>query len=216
MWIQLKSKQYIEKQGTQKTYHVGDWVDVGKFLALKLIESGQAHIPNQEINGEYLDYTAGIAVLGNKLEENTRKQIETTVNKLSFAFIDKPELPFSETMIYDSSFTKIRPELIGIGFYWLQNFEVIAPIFDYEQLAIHIGSDNDRRLTKEVVEEMRIPVYDDKLLFVRRSEKTKALIKSYNDFRKEIKEPKLALLCAIYEHKPLLLPMPTTWMNRDR
>lgn len=215
MWIQLLGGKNIEKMGVQKLYKKGDWVDVGKHLAIKWIADGTAHIPNQEINSEQIDYTAGLCVTG-VLGDNTKKKIETVANHLSFTQTDKPEIPFSETLIYDPKFTKIRPEFIGIGFYWLKSFEVVMPLWSYSELAIHIGSEQDRIITKEVIRDLRVPVYDSVLIYVRRSKKTLEFIDTYNQYCEKIKEKKLALLCAFYEHKPITLALPTTWLNKDR
>ncbi len=215
MWIQLKATKHIEMMGVQKTYRAGDWVDIGKHLAIKWIADGSAYIPNQEINAGNIDYTAGLCVIGD-LTDNIKKKIETAANHLSFYYADKPELPFSETLIYDATFKKIRVEFIGTGFYWLKTFEVILPLFSYKKLAIHAGNEQDREITKAIIRDLRVPMHDERLMFVRRSDKTIAFIESYNNYCDIIKEKKLALLCAYYEHKPITLALPTTWLDKDR
>jgi len=216
MWVQLLAGKNIEKMGTQKLYRAGDWVDVGKHLAIKWISDGSAHIPNQEINSDQIDYTAGICVTGNEISDNLKRKIETVANHLLFVHMDEPEIVFSETLIYDTKFTKIRPEFIGIGFYWLKTFEVAMPLWSYSELAIHLGTERDREITKEVIRDLRVPVYDNMLIYIRRSQKTIAFIETYNQYCEQIKEKKLALLCAFYIHKPITLALPTTWLNKDR
>lgn len=49
MWIQLTAIKHIEVLGKLTTYHPGDWVEVGKQLALKWIRSGDAASPKSPI-----------------------------------------------------------------------------------------------------------------------------------------------------------------------
>ena len=47
MWIQLTSVQHIEQRGEMRAYHPGDWIEVGKQIAMLLLSKGEAILTGQ-------------------------------------------------------------------------------------------------------------------------------------------------------------------------
>ena len=46
MWIKLLTVKQIEIAGDTKTYYPGDWVEIGKQLAMLFVAEGTATIPD--------------------------------------------------------------------------------------------------------------------------------------------------------------------------
>lgn len=211
MWIKLKSTQVIDVNGTPTRYHPGDWIDVGTGYARRLISQNLAEKPGVNVLSELVDYTAGILVIGNELDNNKRMQIQETIPHLEIMYSEDVDIPFSETLIYNTKLNKLRVELLPIGFKWLKSFQVILPLLDYTTLAVHIGTNEDRKIAKEILKELRIPVYDTNLIFIRRCDETKELLSRWKAHKENITDSRLAFLCALYEVKPLHLALPNTW-----
>ena len=213
MWIKLTTIQDIDVNGIQHRYYPGDWVDIGKQSAIRLITMGKAEKPGVSVTAEMVDYTSGIVCLG-KMGTNEKQQILETIPHLEMVENDQPELLFSETLIYHPS-AQIRPELLHVGFKWLEKFQVIVPLWDYEQLACHIGRESDKGNLKEIIKELRVPVYDTRMIWIRRCDETKDLIDSWQKHKLTIEDDKLAFLAAVYEIKPVLLALPITWSRKS-
>lgn len=214
MWVQLKQVKIIDIMGVPTRKYPGDWVDVGKQTALSWIADGSAHTLEKDAMADIIDYTAGIVAIP-KLDDNIKAALSEKIPHLGIKYSEVPEIAFSETLIYNNSLKPLRLELIHVGFKHLEQWQVLAPIWDYKELASDLGTKEDRELTKAVIRDLRVPVYDPKLIFVRRCDETKALIESWLDWQTKISDYRLAFQCALYQVKPLVYPLPTAWINKD-
>jgi hypothetical protein len=213
MWIKLTSAQVIDVNGKPTRFLPGDWVDVGKQYALRLVTQGLAIKPNENIVNEMVDYTSGMLVIGNELTLNQTKQIQETIPDFEIKHSENISMPFSETVIYDRGLSKLRVELLPIGFHWLNQFQLLAPLADYTTLACHIGTEADQEFTQSIIRELRVPIYDTRLLFIRRSEETLKFIDVWKQYEEKLTDDRLAFLCALYETKPIHLALPDTWIK---
>lgn len=213
MWIKLKTQYNMTVNGKTRRFMPGDWVDIGTQTAHRLISQGLAEKPGESVFNLLIDNTSGFVVIG-QLTENERVQIKETLSHLGISESDDVEMLFSENVIYNrNNSKKLRAELLPVGFKWLKHFQLIIPIHSYEELAIHLGNDEDRKIVKSVIRELRVPVYNTNFMFIRRSEATRDLINRWKYYRDElgISDDKLSFLCALYETKPLYLATPVTW-----
>lgn len=211
MWVKLLSQQQIDVNGTPTRYYPGDWVNVGRQTALYWIGQKLAEKPGYDLTSDLIDYTAGVLCVGDKIGVNSEKQITETIQHIDISFSDTPKLPYSETLIYYPKKTKLRPELIHVGFYHLENWQVIIPIFDYVTLAKDIGNEKDQELLNKILPETRIPVYNPYLMYVRRCDDTLTLMDKYKEYSEQFTDDRLSFLAAMYETKPLLLAVPDNW-----
>jgi hypothetical protein len=88
-------------------------------------------------------------------------------------------------------------------------------MWDYNELAATVGTDEDRAKVKAVIRDLRVPLYDTRLIFARKTETTIRLFKEYNTELSNGMDDKLAFLLALYRVKPFLLPVPLTWTGRN-
>jgi hypothetical protein len=107
----------------------------------------------------------------------------------------------------------VRPDLFQAGFNLLARWQAAAPLWSYTELACHVGSEADREATKAVIRELRVPLYDTRVLFVRRCDDTRRLIELWLAECKR-GDARLAFLRAMYQVKPVLCALPAQWTGR--
>lgn len=203
MWIQLLAPKNIEVQGKSHRYQSGDWVDVGKQSALLWLSDGSAHLPDMIESGFNLS-GAGILTDHKELLCNRLKEEAKSIEILEGA----PCLPFEKTILLDSTLP-LRTSLIPVGVAMLDVWEIAVPLMDYSIMACNVGSDNEREQTKAVIRDLRVPVYNTQLMFVKRTPDTERLI---DNWRNAGKTP-LAFLRELYKIKPFILALPCTWTS---
>lgn len=207
MWIRLKAIQNIDRNGKNYVYHPGDWVDVGKQTALLWMARGDAEIPSYKrdtiITGEI-----GVVI---NAETITPFEPQFGLTKLKLLMVTgSPHIAFNKTMCWNPN-AHLRPELVGAGFSFLDTWEIAMPIWSYDELAVHIGSNEDQEKTKKVIRDLRVPVYDTRLIFVRHCENTVNLFEKWLNALDDGGDERLAFMRAYYEVKPLMLALPITW-----
>lgn len=206
MWVKLLRSQQIEKAGVSRTYYPGDWVEVGKQTALRWIADGAAQ-PGKPLP---LDAAAGGCGVVLIAESGAAGRLDAVAPGLSVTQADAPTLPYARTLLWDAAFS-LRPELMPLGFKLLENWEAAAPIVSYDELAIHIGTPEARERTQAMVRDLRVPVYDPRLLFVKRCRAGRELLDTWAAERASGDDDRLCLLRALYQVKPTLCALPVTW-----
>ena len=83
------------------------------------------------------------------------------------------------------------------------------------KLACHEGEQADRDATAEVMADLRVPLYSKDLVYVRQCERSEELVDRWKTERGGNGDWRHAFLRALYEVKPLILALPTTWIWKD-
>jgi len=148
--------------------------------------------------------------------------IVTTANHESAAAyvaaaLDLPISPgdtmlYPRTLLWNGSKTLLKLHLLPIGFHRLERWDVAAPLWAYRQLARDIGTEDDRRKTEAVIHDLRVPVYETGLLYLRRNATTEALLAAWYEELPD-SDPRLAFMRAVYRVKPVLCALPQTWIR---
>lgn len=212
MWIQLKTVKAIESAGRMRTYQPGDWVDVGKQQALLWLSQGDAQIPNYKHQTLYSAGEAGVVIAG-AADELALSIFEPYKDKLGVV-TGEIDLRYSRTLIWDGQ-CRLRRELLFTGFALLDTWQIACPLFNYDVLAANVGGEEEREETKKVIRDLRVPLYDTRLMFVKRCDETIELIRQWKSEWKENYDPKLAFMRAFYRVKPLMLALPVTWITPE-
>lgn len=208
MWVRLKSIQRIDKQGRPRDYHPGDWVDVGKQTALLWISQGTAEVPSFTRGGGVMLSGSGVVV---RAPSATQYQSIFDGLKIGLSVVaDGPRVAFDKTLIWHPK-AKLRTELIVPGFNFLETWEIACPLYSYDELAAHIGNDAARERTKAVIRDLRVPVYDTRLIFARRCENVDRLFAAWDKESASGDDERLTFMRAFYQVKPLMLALPVTW-----
>ena len=208
MWVQLAATKYIEKLGVQQRYSPGDWVEVGKQTALLWLSEGSARIPDPAQIASLNPDGSGI------LTDKRDLMCKQLISLGEYVVIEEGKLlslPFSRTVWIDSLLS-VRPELIPVGLLMLDTWEIAVPLMDYKTLAIHEGTEQEREKTKQVIRDLRVPMYDTRLMFMKKTPAVTELLRLYT---KDGYNP-LSFLRAVYTVKPFILALPCTWTEGRR
>ena len=206
MQVQLKRQKQVDRHGQKVVYQPGDWLDVGAMKAKEWLADGSASIPPPQI-AELLSRGCGLNVMGPipptilpRLQEN---------DKLGVTENTEPDLPYPQTCIWHPGIP-LRPEILPVGFALLDTWQVACPLWDYKELACHMGDEAEKERTEAIIHDLRIPMYDTRLMWVRRCGDTQRLIDQW----KAEGDGKLAFLRALYQTKPMILALPVTWAGK--
>lgn len=203
VWLQLRQAKVIETQGRSTTYQPGDWVQVGKQLARQWLADGSAYSPFPDVNRvEEPAGTAGIMLFG---------QVASPPDLgIPVANDAAWELRWDKTLFWDYS-VSVKVPLLAVGFQFLDKWQVACPLVDYRHLAQDEEmSEGEKQRTVAVIRDLRVPLYDNRLVFMRRCEDTRRLLEVWD----QEGPSRLAFLRALYITKPLLLALPCTWTGQ--
>ncbi len=203
--VQLLAPKQIEVQGRMRAYSPGDWVRVGKQMALQWVAAGQAYLPESQLPAVIKPGTCGVLVIAGDVQ-SARARLGSGIE------IDAgdPELAWDKTLLWDAGLP-IRPGLVAVGFHVLDTWEIAVPLYSYDHLALAEGTDDDRERTRLVIRDLRVPLYDTRLVFVKKCAAGEQLLTAWIGEREGGESDRLALLRALYRVKPLVLALPTTW-----
>jgi len=205
VWIQLARPKRISLQGVSKDYYPGDWVAVGKQMAQAWIAAGDAVVPfPQAMTAEEPAGTAGVMVFNGQASYEADVGVPFLWGKDA-----KRELLWEKTIWWDMA-APVQRHFFAIGFKFLDKWQVACPLWDYRELASGEGTEAERERTRAVIRELRVPMYDTRLLFMRRCHETRTLVELW-DAESNGQLDKLSFLRALYQVKPLTLALPVTW-----
>lgn len=212
MWIQLKSVKRILEGGKEIQRNQGDWVNVGKQEALLWISRGEAVIPGKSAYREFnLSPGSGVLIIGD--EHKGKKLLEPIKTDIDIVY-GVINLPFQYTVIWNTNLP-IQVEKIAVGLMLLQTWEMAIPLFDYSVLAESIGDEQERNKTKDIIRDLRVPLYDTRLMFIKTTRETQYLIDCWTSEMKNGANEMLSFLRNLYKIKPLILALPISWTHSD-
>lgn len=211
-WVQLKSLKNIERHGKLRQYHPGDWVAVGKSTALRWIAEGEAFDPKAQIR-EFVGNDFGIRIVNNSGNIGREILAQAGDGDPIPTATEGPLLPWELTLIWDPA-TLLRKELLSTGFNFLSTWQVACPLMEYKTMASNTGGPDDKGRTSDLIGDLRVPVYDPRLIFVKRCGDTRKMIEVWEEERGfSPSSPHHAFLRAVYITKPLILALPPNWTN---
>lgn len=213
MWVRLKSIQYVDVNGKLETRYPGDWVSVGKQTANLWISQGAAETTGDQTKAQaaqLMGQSAGVVVRG---DPDQAKKLLSNCATLEF-LQGSPELPYEKNLLWNMA-VPLRPELVPAGMLILDTWQMAIPLADYKRLAVHTGTEDEREKTKQIVHDLRIPLYHPDMIFAKRCPETEKVIDLWWKDVMDGSNPELALLRAIYIVKPFILALPVTWIGAD-
>jgi hypothetical protein len=201
VWVQLRKSMYLTENGRNRPFQPGDWVQIGKQLARAWIADGTAVSPfPADLAVEEPAGTCGIMMFGAAERPDVGVPVEDD---------GRWELRWEKTCFWDVR-APVNPAMYAIGFHLVGRWEAAIPLWDYTQLAESEPDSGDVDKTRAVIRDLRVPMYDHRLMFMRRCEATRRLLEAW-----EQEGPgRLAFLRALYRVKPLILALPVTWTGQ--
>ena len=204
IWVKLNAPKQIDRAGKKRRYEPGDWVDVGEQLAKQWLNDGSAWIPPQRVQ-ELIHDDCGVVIWGGR-------RATQHLDKVPVTHTEDPELAYEFTALWDPALP-FRAEMAPVGFALLDVWQVACPLWDYKELAVRAGNEEDRERTKAIIRDLRVPMYDTRLMWLRRCGDTQRLIDAWNAERNG-GDDRLAFLRALYQVKPMILALPITWAGK--
>ena len=205
MWIKLTSIQYISVNGKLTPEYPGNWVDVGKQTALRWVAEGNAELADYSklinMNGVGLVLLSGAKVM----------QILSDMKTLLIMHDSVPTLAYPKTILVGAK-AKLKPGLLPPGINLLKRWQLAVPLVSYKTLAADIGTEEEREQAKADILDLRVPIYQTDLMFVRRSPETRELFDVWNAIPGN---RHLAFLRALWKVKPLICALPVSWWTKD-
>lgn len=207
MWVKLRSIQRLSKHGQITTYHPGDWAEVPDQEAKRLIAAGQAWVP-AGTDTLLVPPNAGVVVRGDG---------EYGWLKAHYSTLPIQPGPVDTPYVYNAiwhTHVPLRPELLVIGFHLLNRWDIAVPLLSYDKMARDIGSEKDRKATEAVILDLRVPLYNTELIFVRGTGAGKVIMNAWRASLSEGDE-RLAFLRALWAVKPRICALPDTWSMKE-
>jgi hypothetical protein len=211
-WVKVvKPLSRYSLEGAYKNYQPGDWFECKNQELAVLVAAGNVVPVNPQAVAKAFDLgDCGVVITGKNVTANTA-YIHKALPDLEVTAGDG--LVFPRTLLWDGK-AGLRLDLVPIGFYRLERgWQVAAPLWAYRKLARDIGSEADRARTREVIHDLRVPVYECGLLYVLRCPETETLMTAWRDERNDGGDNRLAFMRAFYRVKPIMNALPQTWIK---
>jgi hypothetical protein len=217
VWLIARSKVRIEERGQLVSKEPGEWFQTGKMQAREFLAQGRAEIPRDDIRNDVRSLDQCGIVTPHEIDP------PGDLGDILGGF-EHGELclPFEYTMLWDGV-TNVNPKTIEAGFVRLMSFEgepgaepweVLAELASDDLTAQNYGGEEERAETEEVIGDLRVPVYNDGVLWVRRTDATEAMVESWAEEVEAGADRQHALLRAIYTAHPMVCTLPAGWSQR--
>jgi len=220
VWVRAKGVIYVNENGQRVTKRAGEWAEVGKHQARMLLASGQAEIPKANIrNDVQVHGVCGVLIRSSEIEDLT--PLGDMADNLRIVY-DVPSVPFPYTAIWKPP-ARINRNAIKIGLMRLQSFEgtdaepweILGMLAGDDVLARDMGSDEERAKTKRMIGDLRLPIYDTGLLWVRQTPATGYVMRMWADELAHGADEQHSFLRAIYSARILLCTLPPRWQEHQ-
>jgi len=193
----LKYRRFLEN-GRERLRYPGEIIDVkNKALISQLVDQGVALVLVPKVSE--IPEDAGLVL--------------TRPREVPPGFarhqVSDPCVPYAKTMIWYPQ-ADVRLDLVSVGLRLLERWEIAVPLVSYTVLANTVGTDEDRERTEAVIRDLRVPVYDPRLVFVRKGTAGEETIMRWQADNGNML---LAFLRALYAVKPLVCALPQEWIN---
>lgn len=206
VWIRAKSNLYVDDHGKQKPLYPGDWWPVGRQQAREWLASGQCEILRPAVLQTVQDLTNCTILLRGHTSEQQRSLLSV---KFPGVPIETHQgHPVSGRFLLWAASANLRQELVLTGFGLLTKWQLAVPLLNYDTLAESIGTADERAETKAIIHDLRVPVYDCRVIFVRDCQETRRLFELWQD------GSELGFLRALYQARPAVNALPPSWVMR--
>jgi hypothetical protein len=215
--IRLRVQKQITIKGEPKTCQPGDWVDIANQQTIRLwIANGWADMPHKPRAG-MLPRSCGVIGWGKRPVNATLTRLEKDYHlQVNLGQPDQVvgDIPYLYTLYWNGEVI-LQDNLLVPGFGLLYTWWGCYPLMDYDTLATDIGTPEARERTVAVIHDLRVPVPNPVLLFVRRNTYTQKLINTWAEERETGDDWRLCFLRALHRVPGLWWPLPYTWGTSD-
>lgn len=210
MYVRLRSIQYVSINGEQKTFNPGDWVDVGRQTAMLWLSTGQAELPQLDV--DLLPPSSCFCSINGASLKPGGINPAVIERDIEIVNAEHPVMERQLNCISDRVAVKVDLYWVGVSMLHNTGWQVIVPL-DHEQLLVECASGDRVEQVREKIGDLRIPVYDPRLMFIKKSPETIELLDAFMGYRKALFNRWTAFMLALWDVKPLILPVPMDWIR---
>ena len=120
-------------------------------------------------------------------------------------------IPWPQTVIVSAGAT-IPWDLLDAGLHFVERWDAAAPMWRYGVLAADVGTAAERERTEAACLDLRVPLFEPALLFVRGSEAGRELLRVWREECAPGYDERLAFLRALHLVKPRFCALPRSWL----
>jgi len=217
MYIRLIIPQRIPEAGRIVLKSKGDWIKIGRQTAEKWIAQGIAEIPGldkaEAIAGNLKN--AGVFAIG---APRRTLSLRKRYPLLKVKFGRAPELLFERNLLWWTEKIVLLPKQALVGFSRIEAtrpgyaaWEIAAMLFGPE--ATTFGSEAEREKTKNVISDLRIPIFNVYAMWVRRTAATRRIISAWWNEVEDGADVHHAFLRAFYANPVPMCTLPVGWVG---
>jgi len=207
VWVKAKTIINTEEFGKPKRYFPGQWLQLGKHDARKYLSMTppQIEILKPAVLQSVQDLSDCAIFFKGEI-------VAHRINMLVALFPGTPVQQWEGTypscgrfLLWNTA-ANLDTSHILTGFKLLEKWQLAVPLFDYDVLAERIGTTQEQAETKAIIHDLRVPVYDSRVLFVRQCEETRKLFEMWQE------GSQLKFLQALYQTRPVVNALPPSWV----
>lgn len=213
-WV--RARKIVDRKdmaGISRIYHPGDWFEVRNQEMRRLLEAGVIQTTPQVLRAEYKVDNAGLL-----LRDGAVKPHNVAAYGLKCQEADGLTLPWERTVILGAG-AALQASSIIIGLSRIEagrgvGWEMAVLLDDHRKLARDVGTEEEKAKTIDVVGDLRLPVYDTSVLWVRRTEATEDWLAAFRDELVDGADEAHAFLRTLYTRRLMLCTLPAGWIGR--
>jgi len=219
-WVKLKVIKQITRMGVAKVYRPGESVEVGRQTAVKWILANEAEDAFSAVElsiKEDFKGDLGLRVVAKKDSINVGA-IRPLREGLKIHW-GRPKLVDDYTCIWWPTYPLgSKPEILNYGFMRViqdesedASWEMAAMLLSLDKNAGDFGSEEEKAKTKAVIGDLRMPMYDARIVWVRKTPATERVIDYWAKELEGGADINHSFLRALYSQGAMLCTLPANW-----
>ena len=205
VWVKALSIVRVEKNGKVETFHPGDWCAMGKHQARDCLAKNQVEILKSAVLQSVQKLTDCAILLRSALVEPRLGILAAKYPAIPINLYEEKFPEQSRFLLWDPT-AELKHELILTGFNLLDTWQMAVPLLDYNVLASDVGTEQERQATEAIIHDLRVPIYDTRVMFIRQCRETRQLFEMWQD------KSQLGFLQALYQCIPIINALPPAWI----
>lgn len=212
-WVQAIGTVMRMRDGNREVYRPGDWLQVQSRDLLRYQAEGKIRTPAEILKGTFDFMNAGVLRVG----ATPPPVLPLGDYGLKQDASEYPALPWRYTLLTARAVVSVQNA--ALGFLRVEErtgydaWELAAQLQNDYPMAEERGTPEERALTLATLGDLRLPLYDTTLLWVRRTEATLDLIGAWTEELRSGADRDQSFLRALYTRRVLVATLPPAWVG---
>ena len=201
-------------KGAYVRYDPGDWFECHNQELAELLQKGLVKTSALDIKANFANMDAGVLTIGHTAPEEMCKSYGLDIRRSN-----KVGLPWERTVLWYPG-KNLTAEAIVLGLMRIDAedphlaWEMAVMLDSKSRLAKDVGTEEDKARTLEVLGDLRLPVYETGVIWVRNTEMTQAVLQLWRAEVDAGADERHAFLRTIYSCRVLLCTLPSDWIGQ--